>query len=218
MANGVPPELGVQPAVFNMGDHGRQFGIIVVWSSPDIDLGRSYLDKLATLGKVTMKTVNEVTVPEWMEGNNALVPYGIYGFSTSVSVSKVTNEIAAVIGKYLANMPSDPATMFASHELRGASTHTNNGSVFRVREPHYVLELLGSVTDHTNLDTSVAWATAFREELCQCEGVLDGDYISLTRPSDTSLDRLYGSKLATLYALKQKYDPQGAFNLAVPRL
>lgn len=217
-ANGVPSELGVQPVVFNMSGYGRQFGVIVVWSSPDTELGQTYLDKVATLGKETMRTVSEMTVPEWMENNSGLVPYGVYGYNTSVSVRKVTDEIAEVIGKNLAKMPSDLSTMFAWHELRGPSTNPHEDSVFGAREPHYVLELLGTVADPANLNSSNTWITAFREELRQCKDVLTGDYISLTRPSDNTLDGLYGSRLGTIYTLKDKYDPKGVFNLAVPRL
>lgn len=213
-ADGVPPALGVQPVVVNLGNHGRQFGIIFVWSSPDTEEGQVYLQKVAALGNETMRTISQITVQEWMAMNKSLVPYGVYGHDTSVSVSRVTDEIAEVIGRNLAEMPSDPSTMFSWHELRGPSTNADEESVFGAREPHYVIELLGTVADPANLDASDAWIT----ELRQCECVLPGNYISLTRPSDATLDGLYGPKLSTLYTLKEKYDPKGIFNLAVPRL
>lgn len=183
-----------------------------------MELGQTYLDKVAALGRETMRTVKGMTVQEWMEINKGLVPYGVYGHDTSVTVRNVTDEIAEVIGRNLAKMPSDPSTQFSVHELRGPSTNSDEGSVFRARDPHYIIELLGNVSKPANIDASNAWITTFREELRQCKGVLPRDYISLTRPSDTTLDRLYGSELSTLYALKKRYDPNGVFNLSVPRL
>lgn len=187
--------------MFNTGDHGNQFGLIAVGSSVNSHSAQTYLDKLTTLGKVIMKTVKEITVPEWMEGNRAIY---VYGYNTSVSVGKITDEISEVIGRNLVRMPTDTSTMFSWHEVRGPSTLPHADSIFSVREPHYVLELLGSVTDPTNLNASTAWANTFRDELCQCRGVLAANYISLTRPSETTLEGLYGPNLATLRTLKKR--------------
>lgn len=215
--DGMPDALGIQGAAVNF-DNGPQFAVVFVWSSSDLEKGRAYVDKIAALGKETMRAIKEITAREWMQMMSELVPYGVYGYVMSVSIRKITEEISRVIGDNLVKMPADKSTSFSWHELRGHSASPKDSSVFLAREPHYVLELLGTVQDHSNVQASEAWMNAFRADLLQCEDLLETSYISLTRPSHATLQTLYGPNLDFLKRLKVKYDPKGIFDLAVPRL
>ena len=201
-------------------EQGKVFGVIFVWSSPDLEEGRVYLDKIAALGKVVENTVAEKTVPEWQTESSALVPPHVYGGDRTVSVRKLTEQVNQIISRNIGKIPLDSGTGFSIHECRGPSAVANPGSVFGSREPHFVMELIGSAVNLSSFNASQAWAATFREELLQVrrDNLLPGTYISLTKPGDTPVPNIYGSKYQTLLALKREFDPRDVFNLAVPRL
>ncbi|MCJ1263251.1 hypothetical protein MMC22_003121 [Lobaria immixta] len=217
---GLPAALGVQPIVAGTPPLGKQFGVEFVWSSSDQKEGRVYLDKIAALGKVITNTVIETTVPEWITESSALVLPSVYGGDRTVSVRQLTEQVNEIIGKNIDKIPSDSGTAFSIHECRGPSARPNPQSVFGSREPHFVIELIGSAANPANLNATQAWAATFREELLRSSpaNLLPGTYISLTQPGDTPLSKIYGPNYQTLLALKREFDPQDVFNLAVPSL
>lgn len=194
--------------------------MLFVWSSSDLNLGRVYLNKLAALGNVAANTVVEKTAPEWIKESSALIPQRVYAGERTVTVRKLTAQVIKIIGRNLAKMPSDSATGFTIHECRGPSATPHPWSVFGTREPHFVLELIGTVVNPENLNASLAWAATFRKELLQsnCDNLLPETYVSLTKPGDNSLSNIYGPNYQALLALKRSFDPDDIFNLAIPRL
>lgn len=115
-------------------------------------------------------------------------------------------------------MPVDHGTGFLVHELREPSAESHSGSFFVSRQPHFALELIGSVVDEKNLATSQEWVIAMSAELSQTDEVIEGTYVSLTGRDDNPLSKTYNSEWETLLQLKKKYDPERVFDLAVPRL
>lgn len=220
---GLPLELTVQQMFFNALP-GRVYGIGFMWSSDDMESGHIWCQRMAALGPVVMNTVKAIAIPEWLGATAGLVPSSVYGSSQTHNVRKMSNQVTDIIGRHLQRMPSDPATMFSIHELRGHSAHANNESVFGTREPHFMLEIIGCSTDPENREASLQWALHFWKDLHQVDrdNLLPGAYISLDplgqEPGQVGLSRIYGSNDRELLALKQEFDSENVFDLAVPRL
>jgi hypothetical protein len=219
-AEGMPPELNVQQMVVN-APPGRMFGIGFMWSSEDGEKGRLWCKKFETLGSVIMSNVEITTIPNWYKANAAMVPHSAYGTSRTHSLRTMSTEATAVIGRNLENMPSNPATMLSIHELRGLSSVPDAGSVFGTREPHYMLEILGMATTEDVKEESARWAFNVWKSLQEQSGdsILPGSYVSLDLPDQNStLSKYFGINGQKVLELKEKYDPENVFALAVPAL
>jgi hypothetical protein len=219
--DGIPLELTVQQLVFH-GPPGRLFGVSFVWSSDNSEEGQRWSERIASLGTNVMNTVAVTNIPDWITANGSLVPTSVYGNSRTHSLHHVTPEVAQVVGRNLAKMLPDPGCMFTVHQLRGPSASSNNNNtVFAAREPHYMLEILGYSTTEENKQTTEQWASTFADEVQQetdGKNILPYAYVSLD-PADKALpDRIFGSHVQDVLALKKKHDPEDVFTLAVPRL
>ena len=222
----LPPPLTLQQIAFN-SPHGRLFAVIFTWSSPDLDEGTRWSQKIATLAPLLMNTVAPTTIPEWFAGNGALVPKTMYGSSATHNIRKITPAVAEVVGRNLAIMPDDPGTMFSIHELRGPSAgrpESSTHSVFASREPHFMFEVLGFVTDEKGKEGSERWAVRMAREIEEAGAgeVLPTAYISLFKmeglTSEEVLNKVYGEYAGVVRTLKERSDPENVFALTVPAL
>jgi hypothetical protein len=204
--------------------HGKAMGLGFMWSSEDVATGATWLAKFETLGTVLMNTVAVTKIPDWLHASAAFIPTNVFGKSRTHNLRELSSEVAAMIGSSLEKMPSDSATMFSIHELRGPSAVENAKSVFATRVPHFMLEILGIASTKENRDKSLEWATEIWKAVGQMDNdiLLPGTYISLDPqdlPSDSfPLSKIYGSNDQEVLSLKRKYDPDNVFDLAVPRL
>lgn len=218
-ARRLPDRLGIQPIVVN-SPAGRVLGVEVLWSSPDHETGRLYVDEIAALANPIRTSIVETTVPEWMQASTAVVSPQAYGTSRTVSVRNLTEEVADIIARIIAKMPTDRATAFSIHGLRGSSALPNAESVFGAREPHFVLELIATASDLASAETSQAWAVKFRDKLLRSayENILSGSWVPLTPTDEISLLKTYGPHCETLLELKRKHDLRNVFKLSVPSI
>ncbi|KAH6722141.1 D-lactate dehydrogenase [Leptodontidium sp. MPI-SDFR-AT-0119] len=222
-AKAMPSELVVQQLIVN-SPHGKAMCVAFMWSSEDVEAGQIWLKKIEALATVVMNTVAVSTVPAYLKGNAALVPESVHGAGYTHNFRKITSEVAEVISGSLLKMVEDPGSMFVVHELKGASTTPNNGSVFGTREEHFMLEILGYALDNKNRESAVAWADNTWAELGKMDGsnLLPGTYISLDRPvlepGTAPLSRLYGLNCRDVLALKKEYDSEDVFFYAEPQL
>lgn len=192
--------------------------MIFVWSSEDKDAGMEWLNRIQALGPAIMHTVTEVGTSAWMDVVKAFVPYGVWGGDRTVSLRALPESTAKIIGKHLEKMPSDAANGFVIHDLKGPSATKTPSSSFGAREPHYMLELISSTLDPANMEGSQEWIAGMHKELSQCGEALKGAYVSLSMPGDCPVSDCFGEHFDFLHELKRKYDPEGVFKLAVPRL
>jgi hypothetical protein len=214
---GLPPQLALQQFVVNT-PHGKMFGANFHWGSDNDEAGRVFLAKVEKLGTVVMNTVATTTVGAWLEGHRAIVPSGVYGSTRMINLREITPEVTRTLGPILAEMPSDPGTMYSAHELRGDSASPKTNSVFGSREPHIMVEFIGTTIEQANANTSLDWADRAVSELRRTDpgNILPGTYISLDPEGATPLSKIYGAKYKSLLALKQEYDPEHVFKLAIP--
>lgn len=224
-AEGLPPQLTIQQICFN-GPTGRAFAALFMWSGADLEEGKRWSEKIASLGPLLANMVTPTTVPEWCVANAATIPPNLAGSAFSHSVRRISPSIAEAMGRNLARMPADPGAMVSIHQLRGPSAGPqNHASVFASREPHYMLELLGYTTGGDPEESSQwAFTTAEEIKLADPETVLPTAYVSLynsgiqAKSATELLEKTYGSKAAVLRDLKAKFDPEEVFSLTVPAL
>ena len=220
-----PKELGIQVVIVNHPQAGRAMMVTFIWSSSDYDAGRACLDKLANLGPCVMNTVAQVSIPDWVKQIEAFCPFGVYGGSRGLSFASLSENVLGIIGKHLEKMPSDPTTIFATHLLDPQSPSCKDpelakGACFNpvLRQGHIMLEIIGSVMDEGRLEGSQEWIRGLYDELKGTGENLEGTYISLSKPEDAGLEEWYGVNTKELVRLKGKYDPEGLFRWAVPRI
>ena len=221
----LPPEAGVQPVVVNHPQMGQTILITFVWSSPDHVQGKEFLEKLLTLAPVAVQNVAETSVPDWLKTLEPFCPYGVFGGDRSISFRRLTQKVLTIIGDHLARMPLDPATAFSIHWLSRSSPSATDfalkaGSCFspQARQEHFVLELIGSAIDESQLPQSQKWIKDMNDELRASGEAMDATYISLTHSEDMRLDKIYGVEWKDLLGLKTKLDPEGLFKNSVPRM
>ncbi|KAL2830880.1 hypothetical protein BDW59DRAFT_170020 [Aspergillus cavernicola] len=206
-SEGLPPQVTVQQIAFN-APQGRYYAAIFVWSGADLEEGQRWSEKIAGLGPLLANAVAPTNVPEWLAANGALVPPTASGSSYTYNVSTISPAIAEVIGRRLATMPTDPGTMLSIHQVHGLPAKSQAPSVFETRNPHYLLECLGFVTQASLQEESERWAAEMAEEVKQATNGLSA---ILRRSRKT-----YGSKVNVLKDLKTRFDLENMFSLAVP--
>lgn len=217
---GLPLELTLQQMAVN-SPSGRLFGVSFVWSSDDTEEGQQWSKRIASLGTVLMNTVAATTLPDWLASNGALVPSRVYGSSRTHNLYHVTPQVTEVLGRNLAKMPSDLATMFSIHQLRGPGATPHDDSIFASREPHFMLEVLGFSTKEETKAESEQWASDLADDVqknTDAGNILPQAYISLALLDQASLSKFYGPYAQEVLALKKRYDPDGVFSLTVPKL
>ncbi|OBT69935.1 hypothetical protein VE03_00413 [Pseudogymnoascus sp. 23342-1-I1] len=217
----VPLELVISQFIMNT-PHGRTLALELMWSSEDHDAGRATIAKIAALGPVIVNTIEPKTIADHIDSIGTQVSQHAYGTCQTVSIRKLNEDATEILGRAFEKMPSSFQTSVCVHELRGPLAAPNPDSVFASREPHFMLELISLVAKKEEVDESVEWATGLKNELLQMDpkNLLSGTHISVTRPGDMPLSKIYGpsSNFEALLGLKRKYDPQNVFSLAVPRL
>jgi Berberine and berberine like len=214
----LPAALGIQQNVLNT-PMGKCFAIGFMWSSPDLDAGRRYLDQIASFGQVVFNGVKETTIPEWMEGIATFAPKVAYGRNCTVSLHKLTAEAITVIGREIASMPEDRSTLLSIHQLRGPSEAANAKSVFGARTAHYCLEFIATSSEPERTQAVWDWAVRFRDAVrkTDAQNILTSTYISLTPPTEASAPAIYGDNWEKLLEIKRHYDPKNVFKHALPK-
>lgn len=215
---GLPAGLGIQQNVLNT-PMGKCFAVGFMWSSPNLDAGRKILDQIASFGTVLFNGVKETTIPEWMETIATFVPKVAYGRNCTISLRKLTDEVNTIIGREIAGMPEDRATLLSIHQMRGPSEGAQPNSVFGAREAHYCVEFIATVTEAARTEEVWDWAVGFRDALRKTDGqnILTSTYISLTPPAEVSSAAIYGENWEKMVEIKREFDPKNVFKYALPK-
>jgi hypothetical protein len=192
---------------------------IYVWNGPNTDDAKRWLSLISDLAPVMQSDVKTKTPLIFLDEFTKMIPSTTFGGSQTVSLAKYTPQAISIIAKHMPLIPHDPSTGFVVHPLRGPSCRPPvPDSVWRCREPHLMVEILGMASRQEICEAAQAWAKNFRNELKDVEGVLEGTYFSLTPKENIDLEKIYGEHLGELMALKEEYDPKRVFKHAVPQL
>ncbi|KAE9375645.1 D-lactate dehydrogenase [Stipitochalara longipes BDJ] len=222
-AEGLPPQLTLNQTVVNT-PQGRAFGVHFAWSSEDETTGRHWLQKIEELGHVVKNMISVTTIPAWIQETARFTPTGFYGEARTHNIRQLTDQAMEIIGRSLEKMPADPGCMFAIHDMRGGALKSGSASVFGTRDPHFLLEILGGAVMEQNREQAIDWSTSLWQDLQHIDPgyLLPSTYISLDRPSETpgqaSLSKIFGSNDQEVLTLKEVYDPDDVFDLALPKL
>lgn len=218
IAKGIPAALGIQQNVLNT-PMGKCFTVGFMWSSGDLDEGRKNLDQIASLGQVLFNGVKETTVPEWLETIAKFVPQHAYGRDCTISLRKLTEEVTTIIGREIAQMPEDRATLLSIHQMRGPSEAAQTNSVFGSRTAHYCIEFIATASEQEKTQAGWDWAVRFRGALRETDqqNILTSTYISLTPPEEANSAVIYGDNWDNMVEIKKEYDPKNVFKHALPK-
>ena len=111
--------------------------------------------------------------------------------------------------------------MFAIHDMRGVALQSGGqGSVFGTRDPHFLLEILGGAVMKQNREQALHWCKSLWQDLQRIDpgNILPSTYISLEPPGQGKLSKIFGSSDEEVRHLKEEYDPEDVFDLAMPKL
>ncbi|KAF2164976.1 hypothetical protein M409DRAFT_24878 [Zasmidium cellare ATCC 36951] len=213
--DGFPAPLHILPVIVN-APLGKTLAVAFTWSSPDFATGRQYVDRVSSFGHAIMNTVEETNIPDWQEASAAGLPPVMFGIHNQKScrVYSLSDQVAEVIADAAAKMPSDPATLTGIHTLREAEEPIQD-SVFKVREPHFFIEMLSTVSepDPKKIEEAKKWAAEYHDALMKIdEGNLEkAQYFTHTSPEDADFQGMYGEYWDSLVEAKRKYDPRNVF-------
>lgn len=214
--NGLPPQLGIQQAVVN-SPTGKTFAAFFQWSSSDIQTGELWLSKFSSIAPVSMHTVTETTLPDWLDMVGKFTVDRRYGSMTTISLRRLTPRAVDIISTYAQTMPSDPTSLISIHQLRGPATEGKHpDSIFPTRQPHYMFEIFPALKSPDNLAAAAKWADEFEQALREAEpeNVVPGTYLALSNPAKLNCRQIFADKYETLVELKKSYDPHNIFQFA----
>jgi hypothetical protein len=212
----LPDAMQVQFMFLEYPGKGKVFGIAATWSSGDVEQGRIEMDKLAALG-LCISDHREVKTPtQYLEDNDAVIPYGVYGRCFTLSIKKLTLQTAAVLAKYSSKLPS-PSSMLWTHALRRPIETVD--SVFGGKTAHLILDICAFTHDKDLEAKTIAWGRALQQEVRDKDGgnVLDNGYLPLMDTTEVTMEKMFHKHLPTVRALKTKYDPENIFRYALPQ-
>lgn len=223
----IPSEAVLQPLVLNNPETGMIFCITYVWSSDDHARGYKALEDIIKLlpTEVTNNTVSHMSPPGWIYTLDRYIARSVWGGPQSVNFKYLSPRVLDIIGHHLEDMPCDAGACFSLHLLAKDSPSVRDatlvtGSTFnpQARQPHILVEIVGSALSEGSMVDCGRWAQRMRDALVASGETMRNSYISLSMPGSTKLQDIYGESFDLLKQLKLKYDPDGLFRYAIPRL
>ena len=192
------------------------------WLGPMDNEATEWHDRVKAMsGPVVMDTIISTTMTGYTAALGGLIPSTTYRGSVqaaNVRGHQLSEEAIDILAKYGTAMPLT-ASVAAFHVLQGYSTrNTSMPSLFRYREPHLMLEIVGVSSTEEGVEECRTWAEGFGREMRAAEGMLEGVYLPLTPQKTVDLKKVYGEKYERLLELKRKFGPNNVFRNAVPRL
>ena len=213
-----PGSLGIQSNLVNT-PMGKAFLVDFMWSSPDLEEGQRWLDKISSFGVVLFNGVKETTLPEILVVNETIIPTSGYGRNLSINVHELSDEILQIVAQEIQKMPDNHSTLFSILEFRGAAATPNEESVFSPRTQHYLIEFIAISSTAEGTSGAWEWAVRFRDAIAKTDSrnILANTYISLTPPEESHLGKIFQDNREKLIQIKGEYDPSNVYKHALPQ-
>ena len=214
----VPQKLSLNPAVARLPQSGYMFALSLTWYGKRTLEFDTWLKKLASLapmaGPSPQEATKSTTTIEAMDGVTSSLPYGIHSHLQTVALTHWSPQAIAAYAKHVELMIEGTGTAF--HEVRAGSPSCGKpedfpGSVFGIRRPHMMIEILPFAFTPEDAVQVNNWAAAFRDELAATDAALEWSYPSLTAPEHLNPEKLWGGNAKELRELKKEFDPTGIF-------
>jgi hypothetical protein len=197
-------------------------GVWFGWSSPDLDAGRKYLERLTKLtAGADFASIREQGNTEVSEMVGAFAKYGVQGMDavTAINFGDMSGKPAEVLGNFFNESPAaDQGNAIILHEARGASVEPQEESCFGARQPHWVVQIVCASLQAENVGASTRLSRKLYSALKAAGEALEVTYASLAQTKDTDMSKQFGKDYEFVMSLKNKYDPDGMFDNTVPRL
>lgn len=210
----IPKELTIHHFILQIQD--RVIAIMTTWGSPDHEKGQKVIDDfIAHLPPIKMSTIASKTVPQHFEA----VPMhdAPWGAQRSMYIKDMTPSLSKMFNEALKTMPGDVNMSWSGKVHIDHDTAPRN--CFGVGT-HCLLTFSDMVTKEESFEGARRWNDGVYKMLRESgdEAILEGSYPPLTRPADRTPEQLFGDKFAMVKELKSKFDPDGVFKHAVPRV
>lgn len=219
-----PPQLQLQPQVFGVGIPGqeRSLAIKVTWIGPKSEEWEVTLAKLETFAPGATSQMTTMSPVELVRSWDDVIPARVYGGGVkTVSLRlRPCQETIDIMAEHASKKPDEGMWMcHMYHDPVGRDAHTALPSVFKTREPHSMVEIVGFTTKPGPMaDELLRWAGDFEAAVGASPDALDGRYYSLTAEEDVKIEKVFGEEdLRFLLELKREYDPRNFFR-AIPLL
>lgn len=211
--------------IFGMPGKGHLFICGFSWRGSRGDEFKSWLSKIAAIGPLAndpMEAVRTTTAAATIDNLTAILAPSIWTHSQTVSFTHLSAEVIEIFAEHAIRLPLTGGGL-SFHELRRCSPSSGPlcqfpNSVFAARMPHIMLEIIaGSMTEEESRATN-QWALDCRNALIKLNASLPITYLALTPPEYVNIDRMYGENASELRRLRRKFDPEGVFKHAVPKM
>lgn len=217
----VPNNLDLQPSAMNIPGIGIAFMTTYAWVGTLNDDANQWHRKISALAPVMVSTVKPTTPRAYVSEISSMTASVVYpGLCETVTLRgpKLSASAIETFAKYAELQPTS-AVLTSFHSMHGSLTEVQPlPSVFRNREPHYVLEIVGLSTTPEGAEEGKMWATEFADEMRKAEGNLESTHVSMTPKDRIDLAKIYGDNLSKLLELKKERDPDNVFSNTSPPL
>ncbi|KAI9665462.1 MAG: hypothetical protein M1831_001604 [Alyxoria varia] len=222
----LPSAAGAEPFIAAVPGVGPSVLVTFAWSSPDFTQGKQVLDRVLSLAPVAKNTVAEMTVPQMTATTTSRVPASQSGRSVAATVTSWSPAVLDVIRELAQEMPVDKGATMMVHSLNRESPSVQNSqnlakeSSFNpeLRQPHHVIEILGTTPDESNRETVLRWAEKAYHALRKCDDAIVPCHPCLLDVEDRKPENVFGANLESVQKLKKSFDPDGVFKYAVPSI
>ncbi|KAF6824818.1 d-lactate dehydrogenase [Colletotrichum musicola] len=213
----LPDDISLQPSILDVPHMGKVFAVGFVWAGPASEASESWLEEIASLVPGPMKLVAPTSPAGYIAQITSMVPQGVYRGSShgvnfrGLGLSAGAQEVFVETGSMI---PGD-GTLISMHQLRGKAARGDHlPGVFRNREDHLMLEVIGLVATKEKAKEGKEWADAVKNGMKGVEGVMEVGYYSLLPKGEVGMEVMYGESWEFIKALKEKVDPGNLFRFA----